>query len=195
MFGWLRVHFSVSVNSDLDKFLLFIRLYTSHRHTSLRHQDPGGWIHVFSHSVFEIGEVPLIQKVYSLPRRSRPRGGRSAPVSRSRDSFRKLRKVAFAVHARSRPPSQSTQLHHFSLTMSRSLGRSFRTGVTKSSRGLFQGRQGIGQSGPRIAGHDRAPPGTTGHHRAPPGTTGHPRANRANRANRAPPGLIAGHNR
>ena len=101
--------------------------------TGLRHQDPSDWIHTFSHSVFEIGEVPLIQKVYSLPRRSRPRGGRSAPVSRSRDSFRKSRKVAFAVHARSRPPSQTTQLHHFSLAMSRSLGRSFRTGGRKSS--------------------------------------------------------------
>ena len=108
--------------------------------TGLRHQDPSGRIHVFCHSVFEIGEIPRAQKVYSLPRRSRLGGQRSALVNRSRDSFRKSRNLAFAVHARSRRQSQSTQLNHINLAMSHSHGTSFRIGATNLAQRWLRGQ-------------------------------------------------------
>ena len=97
-----------------------------HVSTGLRHQDPSEWIHVFSRSVFEIGEVPLRQKVRSFRRRSRLARRRVSLVCRSRDSFRTSRKVALAVLVASRRRAQSTQRNHISLAMSRSHGTSFR---------------------------------------------------------------------
>ena len=69
--------------------------------TGLRHQDPSDWIHTFSHSVFEIGEVPRGRKVYSLPRRSRLAWRQKCPPLRSRD---RLSKVAEKGPRRTRLP-------------------------------------------------------------------------------------------
>ena len=78
--------------------------------------------------------------MYSLPRRSRLVWRRFSLVSRSRDSFRKSRNLAFAVHARSRRQSQSTQLNHINLAMSHSHGTSFRTGARNIAQRWLRGQ-------------------------------------------------------
>ena len=78
--------------------------------------------------------------MYSLPRRSPLACGRFSLVSRSRDSFRKSRNLAFAVHARSRRQSQSTQLNHINLAMSHSHGTSFRTGTRNTAQRRLLGQ-------------------------------------------------------
>ena len=78
--------------------------------------------------------------MYSLPRRSRLARRRFSLVCHSRDSFRKSRKVALAVHVASRHRAQSTQLNHIGLTMSRSQGAGFRIGATNLAQRWLRGQ-------------------------------------------------------